>query len=168
MTRDDAIRILDELDAAGLEYAPVMDKATVDVWAQQMRDINADLGLEAVGRWVASNEAFPAPAAIIKLAKAIKLEQHKQALPAQGERAGYRCKCQDVGMVEVQGQRDAWRPCKDCNWEGFARWEAGDYETKVFRAVLEPVDPVSAAKHLAKAREVLAAAQQTKRPRSAA
>lgn len=158
MTPQDATALLAVLDSASMRYAPAMDEHTVGVWYQSLRDVAADLGLEAARRITATDEDFPTIARFLRVAGELKTEQRHRALPAQGATYGYRCKCQDMGVVCGDPERDGWHPCPRCRPDAFARWQAGEYRPKMYRGVGEPMDVNAARASLAQVREVLGGA----------
>lgn len=155
MNRQSVIEILAVLDGAALRNTPEIDGVLVDLWASNLRDTAADAALEAVRRIIREEEFFPQIANVWRLANQIQRAANQRALPVQG--GGYRCRpCEDTKVIlKVDGDHVSSYPCERCNPEGHQRWAAGEYRTKVFRAVLHPVDADASRVELEKVRDVL-------------
>lgn len=55
--------------------------------------------------------------------------EHRRAMHGR-ERAPHTCPCLGTGLVHVDGQFDAWRPCGGCNPAGYERWKKRRYEPR--------------------------------------
>jgi hypothetical protein len=69
--------------------------------------------------------------------------EHRRGLMNR-ERAPHSCPCLGSGLVEVDGQADAWRPCGRCNPAGYERWKKGRFRSKFAGTDPEAADKVAA------------------------
>lgn len=97
------------------------DEAEFSLWANALATVDDQWAEEVVTEILQSvdlGQRTPTPALFLEHRRAwVKHRAPKEPT--------YACPCLEAGMVPVEGQDDAWRPCRRCNPGGYERWAAG-------------------------------------------
>lgn len=131
MNAQNAASCLRAVTQAGFRYTPDITEGTMAVWTEVLRDVTVDAGRLAVIEMAKTSADFPTPhdfrAVARRLHQEAEQETRQKALMAAGDSAPHKCKCNDTAMIEVDAERDTWRPCDRCNLPAYERWAKGSY-----------------------------------------
>ena len=99
------------------------DEPELTVWEAGLASTDEEGYEEVVQQIIASVDFAGRPPTVAMF------HEHRRGLKGR-ERAPHTCPCLGSGLVEVDGQADAWRPCGGCNPAGYERWQKRRYVPK--------------------------------------
>ncbi len=79
----EALRIVDVLDAAPLQFKPVRTDASDAVWCDILRDVSLEAGMAAARRWIAQNDRYPSGHQLRETAKQLMRQATMRNAPSE-------------------------------------------------------------------------------------